>query len=187
MRNIKNRLVFTILSCCFLGGLCAQTSVDSSWKSTKKNIIRYNFSSALLFGADKTIILGYERLLKPNRSISVNVGRASLPKFVSILTDSVSFSNDIKNSGFNISFDYRFYLFKLNKFNAPQGVYIGPYYSLNVWHRDSKWQFKDAQSFATVQSDLTLHMAGIEMGYQFIFWKKVSLDMVLIEIGRAHV
>jgi hypothetical protein len=164
----------------------SQTDTGYSWKTAKKNIIRYNLSSALLFGFDKTIILGYERILKPNRSFSLNVGKTALPKLVDIDFDSLEFRKDDKNSGFNLSFDYRFYLNKLNKYNAPRGVYIGPYYSFNQWRRENDISFTTqnaTQKLARSDMDFNLHMVGFELGYQFVFWKRATLDMVLVGPG----
>ena len=52
-----------------------------------KNVIRYNLSSALIFGFDKYIVLGYERVIRKNQSISINIGGVALPKLISINTD----------------------------------------------------------------------------------------------------
>jgi hypothetical protein len=187
MRNSISALIF--LTCLVLGSGTAnaqQSDTAYSWKSAKKNIIRYNLSSALLFGFDKTIILGYERMLKPNRSFSVNIGKTALPKIVNLSFDSLDFKNDVKNTGFNASFDYRFYLGKLNKYNGPRGVYVGPYYSFNQWNRKNDISFltsSGSDKLAKAETDFNLHMVGAELGYQFIFWKRLAVDMVLIGPG----
>jgi len=31
--------------------------------------------------------------------------------------------------------------------------------------------------------DFNLHMAGFELGYQFIFWNRLAVEMVLIGLG----
>ncbi len=169
------------------GSIYAQQSdTGYSWKSAKKNIIRYNLSSALLFGFDKTIILGYERLLKPNRSISINAGSTALPKLVNLSFDSLQVKTDAKNTGFNFSVDYRFYLGKLNKYNAPRGVYVGPYYSFNQWNRTNDISFlttSGSEKLAKSEMDFNLNMVGAELGYQFVFWKRATLDLVLIGPG----
>src|SRR3954471_16621462 len=108
----------------------AQGPKDSS-TITYKNVVRYNLSGALLFGFSKYIVLGYERVLSPKSSISVNFGTAALPKIISLVTDSFQTKKEGKRKGFNVSIDYRFYLSKETKFAAPHGVYIGPYYSYN--------------------------------------------------------
>src|SRR5688572_13211362 len=94
-------------------------------KKTFKNVIRYNLSGGLLFGVDRYIVFGYERVIRPRQSISINAGKISLPELVSIDTDSFRLSKDAKSSGFNISVDYRFYLAKENKYAPPHGLYIG--------------------------------------------------------------
>jgi hypothetical protein len=161
---------------------------DSAWKHSRKNIIRYNVSSALLYGFDKAVIFGYERMLKPNQSISFNVGTVALPKLTTIGTDSVTFNKDVKNSGFNTSLDYRFYLGKLNKYNAPRGVYIGPWYSYNRFSRENKWDLLQSNSgtkSVTANTDLNIHSFGFQLGYQFVFWDRMTLDLVMIGPGMG--
>jgi hypothetical protein len=163
-----------------------QQNSDTLWKNTRKNIIRYNLSGALLFGFDKYIIFGYERVINPHQSFSINVGGVGLPKFVSINTDSFHLQKDIKNSGFNISADYRFYLSKENKYYAPHGVYVGPYVSYNKFNRNNDWVFQEGsstQKLISTETKFSIYTAGAELGYQFVFWKRVTLDMVLIGPG----
>ena len=159
---------------------------DTTWKKIHKNIIRYNLSGALLFGFDKYIIFGYERMVNPHQSFSINFGGAGLPKFVSINTDSFRIQKDVKNSGFNISADYRFYLAHENKYYAPHGVYIGPYVSYNRFNRSNDWVFQETssnQKIVSTETKFNIFTAGAELGYQFVFWKRLTLDMVLIGPG----
>lgn len=160
---------------------------DSAWKNSRKNIIRYNISSALLFGIDKTLILGYERILKPNQSISINAGTIVLPKIATISTDSFNLGRDFKNKGYNLSLDYRFYLGKVNKYNAPRGVYIGPWYSFNRFSRENSWDFKNSvdQKFTKTNTDFNIHSFGVQLGYQFIFWDRFALDLVMVGPGMG--
>ena len=178
-------IVILVMSLVVPGKILAQLSADSSWQHAKKNIIRYNLSGGLLFGFDKTVILGYERVLRPNRSISMNIGTSALPKLISIITDSFQLKSDIKNRGMNFSVDYRFYLQKENKYIAPRGVYIGPYYSFNTFDRDNSWEINNSSNtrVVTTGSRFDIHTIGAELGYQFIFWKKMALDLVLVGPG----
>jgi len=150
-----------------------------------KNIIRYNLSGGLLFGASHYVVFGYERMITPRQSISVNFGRASLPKLVSISTDSFEVQNDQKRSGYNFSIDYRFYLASENKHHAPHGLYIGPYYSYNKFTNEQKWTHTNSTASNKLTSDtkFTINTIGFELGYQFIFWKRVALDLVLAGPG----
>ncbi len=139
---------------------------DSLWKHSPKNIIRYNFSSALLFGFDKAVILGYERLVNPRQSFSVNFGRAGLPKLIAIFTDSFNITRDIKNTGFHILADYRFYLTNENRYATPHGFYIGPYYSFNRIERTNAWEGNNStnQRKVNTKTNLDVHVIGFELG-----------------------
>lgn len=164
----------------------AQVQPDSVLKTRPyKNVVRYNLSGALLFGFDKYVVFGYERVLWRNQTVSVNFGKASLPKLVSISTDSFSLSKDTKNSGTNFSIDYRFYLPRENKYMAPHGLYIGPYYSYNHFTRDNQWNRKTStgSNFITTNTNFNIHTVGFELGYQFIVWKRLALDFLLVGPG----
>jgi uncharacterized protein DUF3575 len=150
-----------------------------------KNVIRYNLTGGILFGFDSYVVLGYERVLSSHRSISINFGRASMPKLTEIVTDSFDLRKDKKRSGYNVSVDYRFYLSKENKFSAPRGVYVGPYYSYNHFETESQWDKKNSStsSFVQTTSDFNIHTFGFEVGYQFIFWKRLAIDLVMVGPG----
>src|SRR5690242_68605 len=109
-------------SVCLLSQKIYGQQQDSTAK-IYKNVIRYNLTGALLFGVDKYVVLGYERVISPRKSVSINFGTAALPKLVSIQTDSFQTKKEGDRKGFNLSIDYRFYLAKENKFNAPHGLY----------------------------------------------------------------
>lgn len=151
-----------------------------------KNVVRYNLSGAMLFGWDKYIVLGYERVIKPRQSASINIGKASLPKFISINTDSFNLSTDKSNTGFNVSVDYRFYLARENRYKPPCGLYIGPYYSFNQFKRTNTWMWNNNSGGASsVETDLkmNIHTVGFELGYQFILWKRMTLDLCMVGPG----
>jgi len=150
-----------------------------------KNVIRYNLSGALLFGVDKYIIMGYERLIAPRQSFSINIGQATMPKLITINTDSFNVSKDRKRSGVNFSVDYRFYLAKENKHEAPHGFYIGPYYGYTRFNNGVDWTYKrsGANSILQTSSKFTINTVGFELGYQLILWKRMTLDFVMVGPG----
>lgn len=189
---MKIRMIFLLLisvaGFSFQPGMGQQENKDSLWKQSKKNTIRYNLSSPFLYGFDKSIILGYERLINTRQSFSVNVGTVALPKITGIETDSFTFNKDLKNTGYNFSVDYRFYLAKENKFVAPRGIYIGPWYSFNRFLRDNKWDYKLAsgsKNSATTNMEMNVHSLGVELGYQFVFWDRLAVDLVMIGPGMG--
>jgi hypothetical protein len=157
----------------------------------KKNIIRYNLSGALLMGPDRYIVFGYERVINKKQSFSINFGRVALAKSdrESASSGDFTFQNDSKSSGFNVSADYRFYLQNENKFGPPRGVYWGPYVSYNHFSRESNWSNDSSNSQnKTVNTRLNMKIftAGVELGYQFVVWKRLALDFLLVGPGIGN-
>ncbi|MBK6964799.1 MAG: DUF3575 domain-containing protein [Bacteroidales bacterium] len=161
---------------------------EDSSKNTAifKNTVRFNVTNPLIFG-DGAWILGYERTIGEHQSFSVNIGRASFPEFSFINYDSadINLKKDFKDKGFNFSADYRFYPVKENKYRAPRGVYFGPFYSYNYFNRINQWTLNTNTFQGNVETDLSLnmHTVGIELGYQFVFWKRLSVDLILLGPG----
>lgn len=158
-----------------------------STKHVRKNIIRFNLTSPLIFSKDY-LVIGYERVIKENQSFSINVGQFALDGFGGPISESLDLERNNDDKGFNTSIDYRFYLGQVNKYSAPRGVYIGPYYSYNHFERGNVWNFEGETYQGQVNTDLTLnfHTIGFQLGYQFIFWDRVALDLVLIGPGIAN-
>ena len=187
MRRRKVCVVVSILLVCVMSSFCFAQK-DSLHKKQFKNVVRYNISGAMLFGADRYIVLGYERVTWRNQSISINGGLATLPKLISINTNLFRIEKDQKNTGYNVSVDYRFYPLKDNKHPAPRGIYFGPYFSHNAFHRENRWQFINSAntSYVETKADFKINTFGFEVGYQFIFWKRVTLDLVMVGPGWGY-
>ncbi|MGY6743088.1 MAG: hypothetical protein ACXIUQ_10160 [Cecembia sp.] len=156
-----------------------------------KNTFKYNISTPALLSLDN-VIIGYERVVNPYQTFSIAVGMNSLPNFrfrsnpdsdilISILTNT-------NNMGFHFSGDYRFYLKSENKFDAPRGVYIGPYYSYNSYNRINEWGFISDNFDGTLTTDLFfgIHTIGGELGYQFQLGKRIMLDFTFFGPGIAY-
>jgi hypothetical protein len=165
-----------------------QESIDmkntAGGDKVRRNVVRLNLTNPLIFG-DRSLVLGYERVLNDHQSFSINGGLASLPKFnlINIVDDSiVQLYKDSKDRGFNLTGDYRFYLASENKYRAPRGLYIGPYASHVFMGRENSWHLDTDNFNGDVKTDLKFNMTavGAQLGYQFILWKRVALDFVLI-------
>ena len=130
-------------------------------------------------------VIGYERVINPHQSVSMSIGRFALSKFIEFDTDSLGLVDQYNDRGFNISFDYRFYLKSENKYQAPRGVYLGPYYAFNSFSREITWDLNTNDFSGQVKSniDLTANLIGLQMGYQFVLWNRVSIDMILMGPG----
>ncbi|MEZ5198869.1 MAG: DUF3575 domain-containing protein [Bacteroidales bacterium] len=156
-------------------------------KKPLKNTIRFNLTSPIFFG-ENYIVFGYERVVNSKQTFSVNLGRFSIPKFTSTDSDIAELNKDYKDRGINTSADYRFYLNALNNYEAPRGVYVGPYYSYNYFKRENTWTLSTDLFVGEAGTDLILniHTAGLQLGYQFVFWRRLAVDFVLFGPGIGY-
>lgn len=150
------------------------------------NTIRYNMSNSWLFGTENRVF-GYERVVKPYQSFSINLGFASFPEFSAVNFDSIAYKFGSSSSGFNIAADYRFYLKKENIHGAPRGVYLAPFFSYTYMQRTNNLSITPAVG-PTIDTEFdnrfTAIIAGGALGYQFLFWKdRIALDLVLLGPG----
>lgn len=192
LKRIRNRnLVIGIGLVCLIP-LLSLSQKDSTPVKMKKNVVRINITNPLLFG-EYAWLIGYERVINKHQSISLNVGNLSFDKFFFEYYDGTNnkllqITNNTNDQGFHGSLDYRFYLKKENKFQAPRGIYIAPYYSFNYFQRVNSWHLNSNAFTADFNTTITMqiHTAGVEMGYQFILWKRLALDFILIGPGIAN-
>lgn len=188
MKRSTLKLLFFLV--CFLNVFHLLVNAQDSTKKEKefKNIIHINLTNPIIFGS-RNIIFGYERNVNKHQTFTVNFGVASFPSLGLGASDSLKANSVSENKGFNFSVDYRFYLSKENKYNAPRGIYIGPYYSYNYFEKGHLWTLKSTNGGAPVdvatETSLRFNTIGFEMGYQFVFWNRISLDLVLIGPGIA--
>ena len=158
---------------------CFSQDSTSSIKELK-NTIRWN-PTTMIFNASN-LTLGYERVLKNSQSFSINIGFLKLPEMISEENEYLSLEKKGGKLGFTISADYRFYLKKYNLRPAPSGVYIGPYFSHYSYNFDNTILINDGSDLsANVDLDVGFRMTsvGLELGYQFVFWERISLDLIL--------
>ena len=186
----KNPFYALILFITFYGGsvLIAQDTISvqeaAKEERIRKNTVRINLTNPAIFG-DRSLILGYERTIGEHQSFSLNVGQATLPKFnlISFVDDSiVQLYKSSKDKGYIFTGDYRFYLASENKHRAPRGLYIGPFATHVFMGRENTWNLNTSSFTGEVNSELRFNMTaiGAQLGYQFILWKRVALDFVLL-------
>jgi hypothetical protein len=179
-----------ILSLFLLISISSFAQNESEESKEFKNSIRYNISTPSILGIGN-IILGYERVLEKNRSFTLAVGLNKLPFLNADIDETgdsgVKLSGNGNNVGFHISGDYRFYLKSENKFDAPRGVYIGPYYSFNSHNRGNEWALDTENFNGNASTDLffRIHSIGGELGYQFLLGKRILLDFTMFGPGLA--
>jgi hypothetical protein len=159
----------------------AKPSKDSIARPYHYNVIRFNPTPMLLWGNLRNITFSYERLIKPNQSLVLQLGYL---EFLPVFRDSIGGVVDVRrktNFGLNAAFDYRFYPLKRNRFPAPDGLYIGGYVSyygfkftddITLYNTDTL----RTGSFTTGFNYINL---GFELGYQFILWKRLAIDLLI--------
>lgn len=158
---------------------------DTDSTSNYKNTIRLNITNPALFGG-KNYILGYERVVNTHQSFSVNAGSLDLPKFNLAGDSSIVLNDQVDDKGFSVALDYRFYLASENKYQAPRGVYLGPYYAFHYFSRYNHWTITGSSGDLEVSTDtrLIMNFIGVQLGYQFVIRKRFTVDMVLMGPGR---
>jgi hypothetical protein len=174
---LKTMVIFLLLI--GLWGLPCNGQADTV--KTLKNTVLINVSNPLIFGSRYKVI-GYERVIKDYQTASVSIGTFGFPKLKEFSSDSLGLSEQYHDRGFHISFDYRFYLKNENKHVAPRGVYVGPYYAFNSFSRDMTWDLNTTNFTGEVITniDLRANLVGLQLGYQFILWKRLSIDLILM-------
>jgi hypothetical protein len=178
--------VLVLLVLCQYGVLAQSDSIKRF-----NNTVRVNVTNPMIFGY-QSLIFGYERQLPNSQSFSLSLGQAYFGTLGSDELDSIRLSKGLesKDKGFHISADYRWYLTKQNKFDAPCGLYVGPYASYNYFNRVNSWTLNTSDFQGDVNTDITLNIitVGAELGYQFLLGKRQrwSIDMVLLGPGIAN-
>jgi len=175
--------VFVMILLLFIA-FCLNLNAQEDSLKDFKNTILINITNPLLFG-EKYNVIGYERVIKDHQTVYGSIGRFAFPKFVDLFNDSVGIKNEYHDHGFHISFDYRFYLKSENKFSAPRGIYLGPYYAFNYLTREMTWDLNTSNYTGEVKSnfDLMANLIGVQLGYQFVFWNRLSVDIILAGPG----
>jgi hypothetical protein len=181
--NILITIRILVLLFLFLIPVQKVFSQDSIVPKIRKNTIRINVTNPLIFG--KSYILGYERIVGHKQSFAINVGTFSFPQIGSLDLSGYTIDQAKDVGGFNISGDYRFYQSKVNKYDAPRGVYIGPYVAYNKTRRSITLTSPDVVGKFDAGYEFRVATVGFQLGYQFVFWNRVSLDMILFGPGLS--
>ena len=187
MKNLLQHSFLLILFLC-ISSHFAHGQEEMKKEKVYKNTVRLNLTNPVIFG-DRALVIGYERILDDNNSFSINLGQSQLPKFNIIGSDSSStqLTKNSKENGFTVTADYRFYLNDLNRHPIPRGVYIGPYVGYATMGRENTWNINtdNYQGELETEIDFRVMALGVELGYQFVLWKRLSIDLVLVGPGLA--
>jgi len=150
--------------------------------SKYKNTIRWNMTPMAVVGP-KSLVLGYERMVKPWQSFSINIGYLELAPYVNEEGEVVEFFDKSKDRGIDISADYRFYFKKRNKFAAPDGLYWGPYAAYYGLWKDASLNIIDkgaVKNTANMTGSFNMISGGVQLGYQFVIKERFTIDLILM-------
>jgi hypothetical protein len=156
-------------------------SLNPYIKPYHKNVIKFNPTPMLLW-SKKNVTFSYERILNRNQSIALSVGYLEFPSLFKDTIGSLLAITGREKYGINLALEYRFYLFKRNSRPAPDGIFIAPYTSYYGYHFKNNVNVLNTtlDSAATVKGNFYIFNVGVELGYQFVFWKRLTLDFVLM-------
>jgi hypothetical protein len=121
--------------------------------------------------------------LSKYRTFSITAGVLKFPSLGLLDLQNLGFRDEKNSSGFTLGGDYRFYLQKENKYMAPHGIYLGPYVNYFSFSNGRNAIYTDssgAQSNITLTTKLSLLNIGIELGYQFVLWDRLTIDFTII-------
>ena len=179
-RNFGLILIILIISP-FLLFAKKKESSDSIPAPIHKNVIKFNPTPMMLWSS-KNITLSYERLLNRRQSIALTLGFLEFPSIFKDTIASLVAITSREKKGINVALEYRFYLMKRNVRPAPDGIYLAPY--LSYYGYEFKNNFNvlhtTVDSSGQLRGRFYVFNLGVELGYQFVFWKRVTLDFVLV-------
>jgi len=156
-------------------------SVSSPRQPYHKNVIKFNPTPMLLW-SNKNVTFSYERILYPKQSIAITVGYLEFPSLFTDTIGSLLAITSREKYGINLALEYRFYLGKRNSRPIPDGVYLAPYASFYGYHFKNNVDLMHTvlDSAGAVEGNFYIFNVGVELGYQFVLWKRLTLDFVVI-------
>jgi hypothetical protein len=146
-----------------------------------RNVVKLNPTPMMLWN-NKDVTFSYERILNPRQSFTVGLGYLV---FNNLLDDTILNAFTIKTrekSGLNFSFEYRFYMTKRNSRPIPDGLFLAPFFSTYLYQFKNDLQVVNdpEEDFATLSGGFYAFNFGGALGYQFVLWKRMTIDLILI-------
>ena len=171
--------VFFLISCMVLAQ--KKDSLSHLPLPIHKNVIKFNPTPMMLW-SKKNVTLCYERVLNPKQTISLTVGYLEFPSLFKDTIANVVGITSRQKYGINLALEYRFYLMKRNARPVPDGIYVAPFASYYGYHFKNNVDVLNTSldSAGLVKGSFYVFNLGVELGYQFVFWKRLTLDFILM-------
>jgi hypothetical protein len=145
------------------------------------NVIKFNPTPMLLFNELRNITFSYERLINKNNSVALQLGYLIIPQVLNDTVLNIIRLDKYSKKGINIAFDYRHYPWSRNRRPTPDGLYVGGYLSFYGTSFTNKFTTINAQEAqpGSFTGRLSMTNLGFEIGYQFVFGKRFSIDLLM--------
>jgi len=150
---------------------------EATPQSERKNTIKLDLTSHLWYS--NAYGISYERITKPNQSFAISIGYQEFPR-TGRLGQNIAVKEDRDKYGYKFGGEYRFYLKKENKYSAPRGLYIGPYFTRHSFTNERILEVDNDGTPAEVnlRSKLAIFNLGFQLGYQFVLNNRWTIDIV---------
>jgi hypothetical protein len=181
---VKHRMQFILTGIFIFSVFTALGGNDSVFRHkapVHKNVIKWNPTPMMLW-SKRNFTLSYERILNPRQSIAITAGYLEFPSLFKDSIGSLLAITSGEKYGINLALEYRFYLGKRNMRPIPDGIYLAPYISYYGYRFTNgiDMMHTTIDSAGTIKGNFYIFNIGVELGYQFVFWKRLTLDFVLI-------
>jgi hypothetical protein len=145
------------------------------------NVIKFNPTPMLIWQEVRNITISYERLIAKDQSVSLQLGYLLFPKLIDDTIAHIAAITGKQKYGVNIAIDYRYYPFSRNRRPAPDGLYIGAFLSYYgfKFRNDLDIVKTTVDQNGYIGGKMNIVNLGMMLGYQFIFWKRFTIDMLL--------
>jgi len=144
-----------------------------------RNIIKFNPTPMFVLDL-KNVTFAYERLLNNNQSIAVQAGYLVFNTAEDTIAGLINITDKTRN-GINLAMDYRYYPFQRSRRPAPDGIYVGGYFQYYGFWAENKFDILgvDLDKDGKITTQANFENLGIEIGYQFVFWERMTIDFIL--------
>ncbi len=174
-------LVATLLFLCSsVKAAPASDSLRTTKPPVRRNVVSWNATNYAIWGSGN-IILGYERVVAPYRTLGISLGVREYPELIRREGSDVLPKKHEGSGGYTFATEYRFYWKSRNTKKAPDGLYVGPYYVFNYYRTKDTFRLTSNSAVElTTECKLAVHNIGAELGYQFMIRDRFAIDLILL-------
>ena len=158
------------------------SEIKGSLRPYHRNTIKFNPTPMLIQAIEiRNITIGYERMISNTSSLNIQAGYLIFPRLFNDTIASVAKITGREKYGTNLAVSYRYYPWQRNRRPAPDGMYIGGYISYYGYRFSNSLMILNTSvdPNGSIAGKFNILNMGVELGYQFIFWKRLSVDLLL--------